>query len=43
VRRTKEEEQRRGGWIRIFPGPDTWDVYGWVVFATVKPAGLTWE
>jgi tubulin polyglutamylase TTLL5 len=28
VRRTKEEEQRRGGWIRIFPGPDTWDVYG---------------
>lgn len=28
VRRTKEEEARRGGWIRIFPGPDTWDVHG---------------
>ena len=28
VRRIKEEEQRRGGWIRIFPGPDTWDVHG---------------
>ncbi|KAL8620268.1 hypothetical protein ACOMHN_064558 [Nucella lapillus] len=28
VRRVKEEEQRRGGWIRIFPAPDTWDTQG---------------
>ncbi|XP_076463867.1 tubulin polyglutamylase TTLL5-like [Babylonia areolata] len=28
MRRLKEEEQRRGGWIRIFPGPDTWDQHG---------------
>ncbi|KAK7103452.1 hypothetical protein V1264_018343 [Littorina saxatilis] len=28
VRRTKEEEQRKGGWIRVFPSADTWDVYG---------------
>ncbi|XP_076443155.1 tubulin polyglutamylase TTLL5-like isoform X2 [Babylonia areolata] len=28
LRRVREEEQRKGGWIRIFPGPDTWDVHG---------------
>ncbi|XP_025104519.1 tubulin polyglutamylase TTLL5-like isoform X3 [Pomacea canaliculata] len=28
LRRIKEEEQRQEGWIRIFPGPDTWDIYG---------------
>lgn len=30
IRRVREEEQRKGGWIRIFPGPDTWDVHGCV-------------
>ncbi len=30
VRRTREEFQRRGGWIRIFPSPDSWDLYGCV-------------
>lgn len=28
VRRCKEELQRRGGWIRIFPSPDSWELYG---------------
>ncbi|XP_054651709.1 tubulin polyglutamylase TTLL5 isoform X2 [Dunckerocampus dactyliophorus] len=28
VRRTKEEYERRGGFIRIFPTEDTWDLYG---------------
>ncbi|CAH1792719.1 unnamed protein product [Owenia fusiformis] len=28
VRRAKEEHARRGGWIRIFPSPDSWDLYG---------------
>ena len=27
VRRVKEEHQRRGGWIRIFPSPDSWELY----------------
>uniref|UniRef100_A0A8C8R571 Tubulin--tyrosine ligase-like protein 5 n=1 Tax=Pelusios castaneus TaxID=367368 RepID=A0A8C8R571_9SAUR len=28
LRRVKEENERRGGFIRIFPTPLTWDVYG---------------
>nr|XP_057947118.1 tubulin polyglutamylase TTLL5 isoform X2 [Doryrhamphus excisus] len=28
VRRTKEEYERRGGFIRIFPTEDTWELYG---------------
>ena len=28
VRRTKEEYSRRGGWVRIFPSPDSWELYG---------------
>ncbi|XP_061898025.1 tubulin polyglutamylase TTLL5 isoform X4 [Entelurus aequoreus] len=28
LRRTKEEYERRGGFIRIFPTEDTWDLYG---------------
>ncbi|GFO41356.1 tubulin polyglutamylase ttll5 [Plakobranchus ocellatus] len=28
VRRVKEEEARKGGWIRIFPTADSWDTYG---------------
>lgn len=31
VRRVKEEEARKGGWIRIFPTPDSWDTHGLVV------------
>ncbi|XP_033734230.1 tubulin polyglutamylase TTLL5-like isoform X4 [Pecten maximus] len=27
LRRVKEEESRSGGWVRIFPTPDTWDLY----------------
>lgn len=27
LRHTKEEYDRRGGWVRIFPTPDSWDVY----------------
>lgn len=29
VRRIKEEFQRRSGWIRIFPSPDSWELYRW--------------
>ncbi|XP_005096708.1 tubulin polyglutamylase TTLL5 isoform X1 [Aplysia californica] len=28
LRRAKEEEGRRGGWIRIFPTADSWDTHG---------------
>ncbi|CAG5129510.1 unnamed protein product, partial [Candidula unifasciata] len=28
LRRVKEEESRKGGWIRIFPSADSWDKYG---------------
>uniref|UniRef100_A0A8D0DN23 Tubulin--tyrosine ligase-like protein 5 n=1 Tax=Salvator merianae TaxID=96440 RepID=A0A8D0DN23_SALMN len=28
LRRVKEEYERRGGFIRIFPTPLTWDIYG---------------
>ncbi|XP_064621564.1 tubulin polyglutamylase TTLL5-like isoform X3 [Lineus longissimus] len=28
VRRAKEEAKRRGGWVRVFPSPDSWDLYG---------------
>ncbi|KAH9496123.1 Tubulin polyglutamylase ttll5 [Bulinus truncatus] len=28
VRRVKEEEERKGGWIRIFPTADSWETYG---------------
>lgn len=27
LRRLKEEDQRKGGWVRIFPTPDSWDLY----------------
>ncbi|XP_062587212.1 tubulin polyglutamylase TTLL5-like isoform X4 [Saccostrea cucullata] len=27
LRRIKEEDQRKGGWVRIFPTPDSWDLY----------------
>ncbi|XP_060581797.1 tubulin polyglutamylase TTLL5-like isoform X2 [Ruditapes philippinarum] len=27
VRRAKEEEARKGGWVRIFPTADSWDLY----------------
>lgn len=27
VRRVKEENARRGGWVRIFPTPESWDLY----------------
>lgn len=30
LRRLKEEDQRKGGWVRIFPTPDSWDLYSWV-------------
>ena len=28
VRETKEEYARRGGFVRIFPTADSWDLYG---------------
>ncbi|CAD5121869.1 DgyrCDS10332 [Dimorphilus gyrociliatus] len=28
VRRAKEENNRRGGWVRIFPTQDSWELYG---------------
>lgn len=28
LRRVREENERRGGFIRIFPTPVTWDLYG---------------
>ena len=28
VRETKEEYARRGGFVRIFPTQDSWDLYG---------------
>ena len=30
VRRAKEEESRKGGWVRIFPTADSWDLYSYV-------------
>jgi hypothetical protein len=30
VRRAKEEEARKGGWVRIFPTADSWDLYSYV-------------
>ena len=27
LRRMKEEESRKGGWVRIFPTADSWDLY----------------
>ena len=30
VRRAKEENNRRGGWVRVFPSPDSWEYYGLV-------------
>ncbi|CAE1269866.1 TTLL5 [Acanthosepion pharaonis] len=35
VRRIKEEEARKGGWVRLFPSPDSWDLYSpFLQFAT---------
>ena len=28
VRNAKEENSRRGGWVRIFPTAETWSLYG---------------
>lgn len=28
LRRIKEEDARKGGWVRIFPTADSWDLYG---------------
>merc|ERR1739842_134938 len=28
VRQVREEYERRGGWARIFPTPDSWSLYG---------------
>ena len=28
VRNAKEENNRRGGWVRIFPTAETWSLYG---------------
>lgn len=30
LRSVKEEEARKGGWIRIFPTADSWETYGLV-------------
>ena len=30
VRQTKEENMRAGGWVRIFPTLDSWELYGLV-------------
>jgi len=30
LNKTKEENSRRGGWVRIFPTPDTWETYRFV-------------
>lgn len=27
LRRIKEEDQRKGGFVRIFPTADSWDLY----------------
>ena len=27
LRRLKEEDSRKGGWVRIFPTADSWDLY----------------
>jgi tubulin polyglutamylase TTLL5 len=27
LRRIKEEDQRKGGYVRIFPTADSWDLY----------------
>ena len=33
VRRVKEEYVRRGGWVRIFPTSESWDLYRSVAFS----------
>ncbi|XP_028842945.1 tubulin polyglutamylase TTLL5 isoform X4 [Denticeps clupeoides] len=41
LRRTREEHQRRGGFIRIFPTLDSWDLYsGYLEFKTTMNSML---
>ena len=28
LRQTREEYSRRGGFVRVFPTPDSWELYG---------------
>ena len=28
IRNAREENARRGGWVRVFPTADTWPTYG---------------
>ena len=28
LRQTREEYSRRGGFVRVFPSPDSWELYG---------------
>ena len=28
LRHTREEFSRRGGFVRVFPSPDSWELYG---------------
>ncbi|KAM6961234.1 tubulin polyglutamylase TTLL5 [Aplochiton taeniatus] len=41
LRKTKEQHERRGGFIRIFPTPDTWELYsGYLEYKTSMNAML---
>ena len=41
VRRVKEEHARRGGWVRIFPTPESWDLYRLVIVIVMANSKLS--
>ena len=43
VRRAKEEFQRRQGWIRIFPSPDSWELYSSFMQYTTTHNLMLWQ
>ena len=43
VRRAKEEFQRRCGWIRIFPSPDSWELYSSYMQYTTTHNLMLWQ
>jgi len=43
LRRAREEHSRRGGWVRIFPSPSSWDTYRWLLSAVGFPVSALIE
>jgi len=40
VRRVKEEYVRRGGWVRIFPTAESWDLYRYTYIQVYLHTGI---